>query len=223
MNYTERIDQLIKHSNGRVVDVFYELFMYILSLDADMQSSAFQYTCENVKKLEYDDSNEIDIQEHFTDDQLKRFIERSKEKTLKLINDLISESTKHNVSKEKFYETAWNLILSGKTCKSKRDQALMMYHFVDNGLIPYVAIGTGISMSQEQYSDIIDSFDETFLIEAETIINIAYDQKTQRASLLLERINLLNSFHEQSVYLSLILDMVEDRIKEKLKERIDDI
>ena len=57
----------------------------------------------------------------------------------------------------------------------------------------------------------------------EYILKLDYDQKTQRASLLLDKMLGLNSKDEQTVYLALLMKAIENNIREEIKEALDNI
>lgn len=222
MNFKEKIDFLFCNSSGRIIDLFYELFIFLSSLNIDEQYEAFQYICENAKSLSPNGESHIIIKKHYTDKKFEQYFPKVKSTFIKEAKKMIIESSKTNLPADVFYKKIWDLIISNKICKSKYEKALATFLFVDDDFIPYIPVGTGISMEDEQFSSIVESFDTNLLRQTEFILNMQYDQKTQQASLLVERLQTLN-FEEQSVYLSCILQIVEDRIKNTLKEKIDNI
>lgn len=222
MNFKEKIEFLFCNGNGRIIDLFYELFILLSSLTLDEQYEAFQYICENAKSLTPNEETNIIIKKHYTDKKIEESLPKVKSKFAREAKKMIIESSKANIPSDIFYKKIWDLIISNKICKSKHEKALATFIFVDDDFIPYIPVGTGISMEDEQFSSIVESFDTNLLQQTEMILNMKYDQKTQQASLLVEKLQTLN-YEEQTVYLSCILRMVEDRIKEALKEKIDSI
>ena len=65
--------------------------------------------------------------------------------------------------------------------------------------------------------------EETILDETEYIIKLSYEQKTQRASLLLDKLLSLADKDEQTVYLSIIMNEVANDIKADYKAAIERI
>ena len=175
MEFKKVIDPIMARGEGRVIDIFYELFTLISSCESDIQSSAFQYVCENVKKIKMEEDNRILVKEHFTDEQLEKYIPRIKEQFTREMNSLLFEASKSKQPPEDFYKKIWLLINSNKICKNKHEKVLAAFWFVDNDLIPYRAVGKGISMENEEYSSIINSLDDNLVRDMEMIMKIEYE------------------------------------------------
>ena len=222
MDFEKKINQILTQSDGLVIDVFYELYIFINSLEFDQQHHAFSYMCENAKTGKIDKDNLVAVKRHFTEEKIDKYLTKVKKRFVKEIETMTVDCSKASVPSDVFYEMVWNLIQSNKICKTKYEKALATFTFVDNDLIPYVPVGTGLSMDEEEYESIIESFDSSILKETEMIMKVQYSQKTQKSSLIAEKMKKL-SFEEQSVYLSIVLDMLEENIKSEIKEKIDSI
>ena len=222
MDFKKRIDQILTQSNGLVIDVFYELYSFINSLDLEQQVEAFSYMCENAKCSPVDEKNLVDVKSHFTEEKLDKYLTKVKNRFVKEIERMIVDSSKDGVTPNDFYGEIWRLIQSSKICKSKYEKALATFTFVDNVLIPYVPVGTGLSMDDDEFNSIIKSFDSSIIKETKIIMQMKYEQKTQKSSLIVKKLQKLN-FEEQSVYLSIVFDMLEEKIKHEIKEKIDNI
>lgn len=222
MEYKQTINQILTHSDGLAIDVFYEIYAFISSLDSKQQFEAFSYMCENAKGCSIDENNLVTVKKHFTKEKVDKYLDKVKSRFVKEIESIIFDSSKNGISSDSFYEKVWNLIQSNKICKTKYERALATFTFVDNALIPYIPVGTGLSMDDDKFNAIIDSLDASVIKETELILQIKYNQKTQKSSLVVEKMQKM-SFEEQSVYLSIVFDMLEERIKEELKAKIDSI
>lgn len=222
MDFKEKISQIFTRSDGLVIDVFYELYIYISSLSPEQQYKAFRYMCENAKCYKIDEANLIAIKKHFTEEKLEKYLPKLNDSFVEKIENIIIDSSKSNVPSDVLYNEVWDIIQSSKTCKTKHEKALATFMFAYNDLVPYTPVGTGISMENDQYQTIIDSFDPSLLKQTKIIMQMKYDQKTQKASLLVEKLQKLD-FQAQSVYLSIVLDMLEQKIKDELKTKIDSI
>ena len=222
MDFKQKIKQIFTQSDGLVIDVFYEIFTIIDSLDSEQQYDAFSYACENAKNFKIDEENLVVVKTHFTEEKLSKYIPKLKRRFVREVEDIIFDSAKNNIPSSVFYGKVWDLISSNRICKTKCEKALAMFMFVDNELIPYIPVGTGLSMDDDEYNSIIDSFDSSMLKQTKMIMQMDYEQKTQKTSLIAEKIEKLD-FQEQTVYLSLIFNMIEERIKDELKSKIDSI
>ena len=222
MYFEEKINQIVTRSSGLAIDVFYEIYVFINSLDLEQQYEAFCYMCENVKKCKLEEDNLIVIKEHFTEEKLDKYLPKLKKRFVEEIEHLIIDSSKTSVPTDVFYKKVWDLIQSNKICKTRHEKALATFIFVDNDLIPYTPVGTGVSMDEDEYNFIAKSIDSYLIKQTKMIMQMQYDQKTQKSSLIVEKMNNL-SFKEKSVYLSMVFDMLEERIKDDLKIAIDNI
>ena len=222
MEFQEKISQIFTKSDGLVIDVFYELYIYINSLDVEQQYAAFRYICENAKCYKADEQNLVAVKKHFTQEKLEKYLPKLNDCFVEKIQNTIIECSKSNVPEDVLYYEVWNIIQAKKICKTKHEKALALFLFANNEFIPYTPVGTGISMEDDKYQTIINSFDPSLLKQTKIIMQMRYEQKTQRSSLLVEKLQKLN-FEAQSVYLSIILDMLEQKIKDELKSKIDSI
>lgn len=90
-------------------------------------------------------------------------------------------------------------------------------------LIPYRKIGTGIEMSDETFSEIIDMMNSNQLADMKYILALHYPQKTQSTSLLVDTLLSLPSRESQAVFLATLIDTVTKSTKENIKESIDSL
>lgn len=195
--------------------------MLIESLDKEDQPAALMYLCENAYRTESDASNRID-KEFYTPEQLKKAERRIVEKYIPSLNELIETCTKNKVEPIVFYTKAWELINSS-VFKSKRERALALFRMADHELIPYRGVGMGLTMENGEYQKIVESLEKNILEDTEYILKIDYDQKTQKASLLVDKLLSLHTKEEQVVYLSIIVNEIESNIKEDIKSILDRI
>ncbi len=101
--------------------------------------------------------------------------------------------------------------------------ALALFLLADDCLIPYRKIGTGIEMSDETFSEIIDMMNSNQLADMKYILALHYPQKTQSTSLLVDTLLSLPSRESQAVFLATLIDTVTKSTKENIKESIDSL
>ena len=89
-----------------------------------------------------------------------------------------------------------------------------------NPLIPYRNVGTGLSMDNSTFKEMIKNFEESLLDDTRYIIKFDYQQRTQRASLIADKIMGLHSDEERAVYLALVLQEAENGVKEQMQAAI---
>lgn len=222
MDYKEYIKNLFSKGDGRIIDLFYEIYCYVLSLDESEQVKAIQYICENVKNFENDKTDKIIIRQHYEE----KIIEKCWKNATKfkgIIKELAFDSSKNNVKVTDFYLLLWKNLISNKICKNKYEKALALFMTVSTDFIPYRAVGSGLSMENEQFQQLSNNLSEEIMKDVDMILQINYEQKTQRASLLVEKLCSCNTLEEKSVFISMLIDKLESNFKEKLQEYIDDI
>jgi len=119
-----------------------------------------------------------------------------------------------------FYLNIWNKLIA--YCKNDREAAYMLFILVDHRLIPYRGVGIGVSMSDEEYAANMQQIGESIFEDTLYIFNMHYEQKTQYASLLVDKLLSLEDRNLQTVYMSLILKVVETNMRDRLKSSVED-
>ena len=221
MDYKEKIKDLFSKGEGRVIDLFYELYCYVVTLDSSVQAEAIQYICENAKTFEPDESNNIIVRRHYKEEMIEKYwdnINKFKDNIKQLAYDL----SKNNASPIEFYTLLWENLISNKICKNKHEKALALFMVVDSKFIPYRSVGIGLFMENEQFNKLSKKIADKIMKDVDFILQINYDQKTQRASLLVEKLCACQTLEEKSVFLSMLLDKIESNFKEKLENYINE-
>lgn len=218
MDYLKKIKEYLSVCSGKIMNVYYELYAIVEQLDEKEQPVAIEFICENIESIQSDDSYEI-IKNYFTDEQLERVTRKFFETDLLgIISTLAENAAKEKLPPLEFYTQLWNRLKN--KYKTKRERALVLYELTKNDLIPYRAVGTGLSMSNEEYRQILKDIGKDFISETEYILDLDYEQKTQRASLLVDKLLMLNDRKKQSVYMAKIINAVENNIKKSIKEML---
>ncbi|MCR4594667.1 MAG: hypothetical protein K5761_06400 [Clostridiales bacterium] len=218
MDYLKEIKEYLSVCSGKIMNVYYELYAIVEQLDEKEQPVAIEFICENIESIQSDDSYEI-IKNYFTDEQLERVTRKFFETDLLgIISTLAENAAKEKLPPLEFYTQLWNRLKN--KYKTKRERALVLYELTKNDLIPYRAVGTGLSMSNEEYRQILKDIGKDFISETEYILDLDYEQKTQRASLLVDKLLMLNDRKKQSVYMAKIINAVENNIKKTIKEML---
>ena len=221
MTYEKKLTDFLSTCDGRVRDVFFSIYSIIDSLDEKEQASAVMYVCENVYKIRSDHSNRI-TKDYYTAEQVAKAGQIINQKFTPILEYLIEKSAKNSVAPIDFYSKAWELIQSS-IFRTKRDRALALFSLADHELIPYRGVGNGMTMENEKYQSIVDVLKAKVLDDTNFILKMDFDQKTQRASLLVDRLLSLESKEEQAVYMAVLINTVENNIKENLKAALDDV
>lgn len=221
MHYESVLAKFLSTCDGLVRDVFFSLYTTIESFDEKDQPSAIMYLCENAFTIKSDSSNRIE-KEFYTDKQVAVAEQKIIQKFDPALNSLIEESSKNSVSPAHFYKEVWALIQSS-IFKTKRERALALFRLVDHSLIPYRCVGIGLTMDQETYESAVENLGESILKDTEYILRLGYEQKTQCASLLVDKLLSLENKEDQAVYMTIIINEIENNIKGSIKDAIERI
>lgn len=221
MQYEKVLSDFLSTCDGLVLDVFFSIYSIIESLDETEQPAAVMYVCENALSSKSDYSKRIE-KGYYTDEQIKNAEKKINKKFSPILNGLIEKCSKDSVQPVEFYKSVWKIIQSS-IFKTKRERALALFRVVDHDLIPYRSVGVGLTMEQEKYESIVDDLERTVLDDTEYILKLSYGQKTQRASLLVDKLLSLHNKEEQTVYMALLINEVESNVKEELKAVIESI
>lgn len=221
MSYKERIKELFSRGEGRVIDLFYEVYNYVLSLDVSEQLGAIQYICDNAKTFGNDEENNIVIRKHFKDGMIEKYWNNAN-RFKHITKELAYDMSKNNVEAIDFYLKLWENIVSNKICKNKYEKSLALLMIVDSKFIPYRTVGMGLSMNDEEFQEISSDIANKTLKDIDYILQIDYEQKTQRTSLLVEKMSSFETLEEKSVFLAMLLDIIESNFKEKLEDYINE-
>lgn len=216
MNSIDIIKEYLSTCSGKIMNVYYELYGLIEQIDEEQQPAAIKYFCENIDTIDSDSSYEI-TKNYYSDDQLKRISHKFHETDLHgKIDSLADTSSRQSLPPIDFYGLLWNSLK--KTYRTKRERALLLYEMSQNSHIPYRAIGTGLSMSNEEFKKILSLIGEDLVRETEYMLDLNYEQKTQLSSLLVDRIIKLDDRKKQSVYMAMLIQVIEQNIKSSLRE-----
>jgi len=221
MKYEKLIHDFLSVCDGRISNVFYELYSIVDSLDEAEQPAAVMYVCENAYRIESDYSYRIE-KDYYTVPQAWKAEQKLTEKFIPAIKSEINACAKAGIEPIELYSRMWKLIQSSMF-KSKRERALALFWLADYKLIPYRSVGIGLTMENDEYKATFDSFPKSLLDETRYILKMDYDQKTQRASLLVDRLLSLNSKEEQTVYMTAIMDEIGDNVKAAVTSALDNI
>lgn len=219
MDYEKKLFAFFSTCNGKIMNVFYNAYSIINSLEASEQPFAVKYLCENIHSIKSDNTNSIQ-KEYYSEEQVRRAGEIIEEKFKPVLSAMIELYSKKNIEPIDFYSEAWQVIQSSMF-RSKRERALALFALADHDLIPYRNVGIGLSMSNDDYHAIVESLENTVLQDAEYILKLDFEQKTQRASLLLDKLLSLESREAQTVYLAIIMNEVMSNYKEHLKSTLE--
>lgn len=219
MDYKQRLEEYLSTCQGRVIDVFYEIYQIIKSYDAQVQPEIMATLFCVLEDIDSDESVPVK-KSYFTKAQIERIDAKFQKKNLReFLWAQAEHSAQMSVPPEQFYQDIWQQ-LHDNFCRNDREWALALFHMASCKLYPYRSVGIGLSMEDEEYKKIITKLKALFFKDIEYILSLDYDQKTQQVSLLLEKMQSLPDRDSQVVYLCMLLETVQLLLRNQYQESI---
>lgn len=196
-----------------------EILELILAQDFKRQSSLFQYVCEIWGTIR--SSEEIDVPERVSNVAY----ENLKDLHGDIINTALDSYTRKGLIKNwdrpTFYAKLWPFVINNPMWDSIEEKAFTLYRIAVDFRSPYYNVGVGLRMSNDDYSNIMVGITEEFQ-EFRFISALEFDQKTERASLIMNLLERLDSKEKKIVLMSKIIAFYNDpinKIVDELKKR----
>ncbi len=221
MEYEKKLSEFFSSCDGKILNVFFSAYSIVEKLDTQDQPAAVRFLCEKAYKMRSDYSKRID-KDYYTSEQVEKAERKVFEEFIPKLNKLINSSAKQSTPELVFYTQVWHIIQSSMF-KTKRERALALFGLADHQMIPYRCVGIGQTMTDEEFGSVVDSLDEAILEDSSYIIKLDYAQKTERASLLVDKLLALDNKTQQSVYLAIIMHEIENNIREQIKSTLEKI
>lgn len=147
-----------------------------------------------------------------SDDVLVRTVEKIDALGDRILDNLVRQK----LPEAEFYASLWNKICDTTLLPGLSEQvAFLVWLWVDIR-IPYYQIGEGCTMANEEFVQIRDALWPT-LKKAFYILIVPLDQKTQRASLLMELADGLEDERERAVFWAYVISKLRTDVKKAQK------
>lgn len=147
-----------------------------------------------------------------------------------LIQNIIGNLAKQNMSEESFYHKLWEKIQDNILFPDEDEQIYFLSCLCKSNLIPYFQLDDGISMENDEYRDRLKKMN-ALLKKADYIMYAPLEQKTQRASLLMDLAQQITDQRDKTVFWAYTLtamplkmpkDLVDElfeRLKKELRKK----
>ena len=130
------------------------------------------------------------------------------------VDQKIEELIEENLEEKEFYEKLVGFIVSDAMLQDGAAGAIAIFDCVIDKRFPYhrVDVSKALTMDQERYLEIIKTIGDNKLDEIDSALNYDFDQKTERASVVLSLIETRDSYEERVVMMSRVLTHFEREI-----------
>lgn len=130
------------------------------------------------------------------------------------VNQKIEELIEENLETHEFYEKLADFIVFDNVLQDGAAGAIAILDCVIDKRFPYhkVDVSKALTMDQENYLEIIKTIGDDELNQIDSALNYGFEQKTERASVVLSLIEARDSYEERVVMMSRVLNHFEREI-----------
>lgn len=149
-----------------------------------------------------------------------------------VINALFEQQLSKNLPAKEFYRKVWEVVIQSPSLDTEKAKIFALYVIRSDARTPYyqLDLDSSVLMSNETFTNYSQSLKE-YIQKAQFILRTnLFEQRTSRASVLLDLIEKLDSREEKAVLLSHLLAMQQlaslnlqlDELKKKFSKTLDD-
>lgn len=212
----KQIEELLSSFAGKTIDLCYEIVDALEGESFEKQVKLIGYFCESYGYMRSDKTKKI--APHISEDKL----ESLKELYGKLVNELLETTLKKayetSADEDSFYQSLWGNIAKSGTFNGIDEKSFALYYMVIDRKIPYFLLKKGMKMDAEVFEDYIEK-NIDIVKKLRFILFNSFSQKTEEASIIFDEIMGLESYEEQVVVFTSVLETLRQEQK-KLYEVI---
>lgn len=203
MKYTEDVMNIIETYVGNDID----LCFYILQVLKKKENpvNGLKTFFENVGQ--HKSKGEFEIPQEIGNEELKKMDSSYSKYISMFLKTLVEKAHTGNWDKEKFYEYLWNGLNTDLILENDKIRSFALLRYAQSDLMPYIEVGTPLSMSDEVFSKILND-NRNVINRIKHIVAFNYSQKTEVASLILNEIMSAKTEEERVVVLAVAFDIV---------------
>lgn len=200
-NVQQNILNILETASGDPLDIAYAIYNQIREADVE-ESEIFMFFLEKSEDIE--SSDEKHMERMFSEEEKYQYARDYG----KIIDGTLEALLKRNYNKERFYSELWKFIEENPLLDNEKLKAFALYYIWVDSRIPYYELDEGIKMSNDEYSNIcLKMTDE--IKKARFILNVPTEQKTERASRLVQVLDEIEGERERAVFMSQIVELSE--------------
>ncbi len=214
-NVQQNIINILKSASGDKEDIAYRIYTEITCLEEE-GSEALEFFLENSEQIE--STEEKRVEKIFSEEEKYQYA-----KTYgKIIDGTLEILLKKGLNKKQFYVELWKFIYENPILEGDKLKAFALFYIWIDVRVPYYEMESGMKMGNDEYAEICKELFEK-IRKARFILNIPTEQKTERASRLINLLNEVKSQREQVVLMTQILnlsDKSEMIISQLIKDKV---
>lgn len=220
-NIKKEFQRKFQAYSGNRFDICYDIYTGIMSSDEDSRVELLTFACNNFGIADSDGSftpNRSGV----TKSDLDELKEAYGQTVNTLLDTLLQNCIKNNMSPEAFYESIWRLIIQNPIFPSEKEKAFALYYTLIDSRIPYYQISPGLEMNNSEYRSILGECANE-IQKARFILAVDFPQKTMEASNILDIILSCSDYKKQTVIISKIITELRNKNQKLLDSLIDRI
>ena len=179
----EQMVKLLSTADGPKFSICSQLYRLILSADSIEMPSLFEKAINLYEDIDSDKTVQIDVSPY--EDQK----EILKNKYGDIVNSFIEFFVAQQETSKAFYENIWESIQNNVFFPTEASKVFAFYYVIIDRRVPYFELEQGYKMSNEAYKKLRKKY-ATTLKKVRYIYNAEFDQRTERASLLLNELGI---------------------------------
>lgn len=125
----------------------------------------------------------------------------------KYVDQKLEELLKKNLSEDDFYEQLADFIVNDDMLQDTKVGAIAIYDCAVDKRLPYhqIDVSKALHMEQDEYIELIKKIGDDNLDKVDSALTYDFDQKTERAAVVLDLIESRESFEERVVMMARVL------------------
>lgn len=212
----QNIIDILKKSSGDKEDIAYLVYNE-MELSEDDGAEVLCFFIENSEEIE--SSEERHVEKIFSEEEKYQYA-----KTYgKIIDGTLEILLKKGLNKKEFYTELWNFISENPILDGKKLKSFALFYIWIDVRVPYYELEPGTRMGNDEYSAICKGLLDK-IKKARFILNIPTEQRTERASRLVNLLNEVSEEREKVVLMTQILslndksEIISKLLRDKLME-----
>ena len=235
MSLTERrlrIDEILSHSRIESelekINVCANIYHEIIK-EPYIASETLQYFLEKSYDFQKAEEFQTPLKDYAITESEERLLRKQ---NLDVINVLFEQQLLKNLPPKEFYKKVWEVVIQSSSLDTENAKIFALYVIRSDARIPYfqLNLNDSVQMSNETFAKYSQSLN-IYIQKAQFISRTnLFEQRTSRASVLLDLIDELKSREEKAVLMSHLLAMQQlallnqqlDELKKKFSKTLDE-
>lgn len=235
MSVTEcrlKIDEILSKSRIESeldkINVCASIYHEIIKENA-LAAEMLQYFLEKSYDFRNTSGSQVLIKDYDITESEERLLRK---RNFDVINALFEQQLSKNLPQKEFYKKVWEVVIQSPSLDSEKAKIFALYVIRSDVRTPYYQLNldNSVLMSNEAFANCSQSLKE-YIQKAQFILRTnLFEQRTSRASVLLDLIEELKSREEKAVLMSHLLAMQQlaslnqqlDELKKKLSKTLDE-